>query len=771
MIKVKEFLQDVEYVKSEHLIENPEISIILPTYCRGDNGLLERAIRTVMAQTFKNWELIIMDDGSKDMTRRVVKKLIKEDARIIYVRNNVNSGLPALRVNQGITLARGKYIAYQFDDDQWYENALEDLYEAIQAFDEPALVYGKCRFLDLLNKNEMIFGDEFDYNTLQVTNIIANNTVLHHKEIPYLYGGYDCHVTLKRLCDWDLWRRWAEYIPIKHVDKVVSLVEGNQEDSLGRTCVLDQIILSYCQNKNRCQSLSLHHIEEYEVDNLDIVPNLEQQKMLYMEHVLPWYKIKLDFVKRRYDEQLNRPKENVLIVMVDFNASVEITVNNYKKLLGDRYNFNYIAMSQLDHRSLYYADIVLVERIIYYNEHIMTLLKEVPSVYMLDDNLLKTHTLGREELSYLCEGSSFYNTMIEYIRKSSMVYCATEAIQKEIFKYNEWTEILPTNILRKQLKGSFNIPQDKIKMVWLGTESRKEEFEHYKEDLLKIQSELKDKVELCIVGWKEEDLKEQGFENVTLIQRVKHYEDYLSKLKKEQIQFIISPILENEFKNAKSPIKYLEATAIGALGIYSNSTVYETVQDGKNGFLLAGDEESLFEKVKQIMTMPIESLEAIYQKAYEDVDYVWTTEGMATQFITMLEKAKLHYYSNDETMKLGWIYNKEITEEQDYYINWLEVIGVCVKKIEVGELGDYSVVNNLPLKMAQDEKIELIVDSTNDPVIQYCVYQGQISYIAYNMLETHWALEEAFDKRTRFNEMLHWISFALKYFKHLNKNR
>ena len=64
-MKVKEFIKDEKLNTSNNLIKKPVVSIIMPTYCRGDSGLLERSINTVLNQTFKVWELIIVDDGSK----------------------------------------------------------------------------------------------------------------------------------------------------------------------------------------------------------------------------------------------------------------------------------------------------------------------------------------------------------------------------------------------------------------------------------------------------------------------------------------------------------------------------------------------------------------------------------------------------------------------------------------------------------------------------------------------------------------------------------
>lgn len=288
-MKVKEFLENEKIYSANNLIKDPIISVILPTYCRGDSGLLERAICTVINQKFVDWELVIVDDGSKDSTREVVEEFINKDQRIIYIRNDINSGLPGLRANQGIMHARGKYIAYQFDDDQWYDNMLQDLYETINKLGDKGFVYGKCEMVDVLTNKATMLGMKFDRDIILKENIIPNNAVLHDKELCYLYGGYDCNVAFKRLNDWDLWRRWSKYTKLIFVDKVVSRVETHYKDSITCNNILNQEIVNYRQRVNRCDELSLNHIGEYEVDNINLVRFKEVQEKLYRNHVLCWY--------------------------------------------------------------------------------------------------------------------------------------------------------------------------------------------------------------------------------------------------------------------------------------------------------------------------------------------------------------------------------------------------------------------------------------------------------------------------------------------------
>ena len=264
-MKVKEFIKGEVISTSSKLIDNPKISIVLPTYCRGDNGLLERSISSVLNQSFKEFELIIVDDGSKDSTREVVGKFLKNDNRIVYIRNEENSTLPALRVNQGLLHARGRYIAYQFDDDRWYEDALETLYNEIIKYKELVLVYGKAKYIDTINNREGILGIRFNNQIFDRGNIIPNNAVLHSKELLYLYGTYDCSKDMRRLNDWELWRRWSKKIPMIYINKVISIVEARRSGSLAVNYSLN-LLRAKEEKEHIYQLLKLDNIEEYDID-------------------------------------------------------------------------------------------------------------------------------------------------------------------------------------------------------------------------------------------------------------------------------------------------------------------------------------------------------------------------------------------------------------------------------------------------------------------------------------------------------------------------
>ena len=98
----------------------PTVSVIIPTYNRAH--LLGRAIKSVLNQTYKDFELIVVDDGSTDDTEKVVGNFKDERIRYISLEKNMGAGVAR---NRGIEASRGKYIAFHDSDDEWLAEKLE----------------------------------------------------------------------------------------------------------------------------------------------------------------------------------------------------------------------------------------------------------------------------------------------------------------------------------------------------------------------------------------------------------------------------------------------------------------------------------------------------------------------------------------------------------------------------------------------------------------------------------------------------------------------
>ena len=113
-------------------MNEPFVSVIIPAY--NCEPFIEAAVRSVMEQTHRSWELLVIDDGSTDATCEIIRRLAEEDARIRFLRNPVNIGVAGTR-NRGLDESRGEYVAFLDGDDVWHPDKLEKQLQAMRAED------------------------------------------------------------------------------------------------------------------------------------------------------------------------------------------------------------------------------------------------------------------------------------------------------------------------------------------------------------------------------------------------------------------------------------------------------------------------------------------------------------------------------------------------------------------------------------------------------------------------------------------------------------
>ncbi len=123
----------------------PSVSVVIPTY--NAEKYISEAMRSVLGQTFKDFELIIVDDGSTDNTLRIVDRYCRADERIVVLKNEENLKL-ARTLNRGIEAARGKYVARMDADDISLPNRLEKQVDFMEKNPEVGIVGGAMEIVD-----------------------------------------------------------------------------------------------------------------------------------------------------------------------------------------------------------------------------------------------------------------------------------------------------------------------------------------------------------------------------------------------------------------------------------------------------------------------------------------------------------------------------------------------------------------------------------------------------------------------------------------------
>ena len=180
---------------------SPLISVIAPVFGRW--GTLERAVGSVMNQTFSDWELLLIDDGSTDDSSAILRTFSQQDARIRSLQAPENCG-PSVAWNLGLLHARGEYVCYLDSDDEFYP----DYFAAIERWKG----HGDVLFFryDLVDESDpegsirtwqpdQRFPDFFSYN------VSLPLGVAHHKKWFEKIGGF--HELAWDGAEWDFWKR------------------------------------------------------------------------------------------------------------------------------------------------------------------------------------------------------------------------------------------------------------------------------------------------------------------------------------------------------------------------------------------------------------------------------------------------------------------------------------------------------------------------------------------------------------------------------------
>ena len=128
-------------------MSNPLISVVIPSFNRAK--LLKRAINSVQNQTYSNWEIVIVDNFSKDETDLILEPLLSDKILIIKINNE---GVIAKSRNVGIKNAKGKYIAFLDSDDWWLPKKLELIINEFTKYKDTDLIYHNCYLIKKDNR-------------------------------------------------------------------------------------------------------------------------------------------------------------------------------------------------------------------------------------------------------------------------------------------------------------------------------------------------------------------------------------------------------------------------------------------------------------------------------------------------------------------------------------------------------------------------------------------------------------------------------------------
>ena len=210
-------------------VDSPKVSVIVPTYNRAD--LLERALNSIVSQTYQDFELIVVDDGSTDKTSKVMKSFPK--AQYLYIKKN--SGVSKAR-NVGLASAKGELICFLDSDDLWNEKKIQIQAQWLENNKASQICYTDEIWIrngvrvNPMDRHRKYSGDIFRH-CLGLC-IVSPSSVMIRAKLFDEIGNFD--ESLPACEDYDLWLRIASKYAFHFIEEPLIIKYGGHSDQLSR---------------------------------------------------------------------------------------------------------------------------------------------------------------------------------------------------------------------------------------------------------------------------------------------------------------------------------------------------------------------------------------------------------------------------------------------------------------------------------------------------------------------------------------------------------
>lgn len=223
--------------------KSPAVSIVIAAF--NAEGTIAETLASIAAQTFRDFEAIVVDDGSTDRTAEIAMKMAAGLPHLTCLRQP-NGGQPAAR-NAGIAAARGRYVAFVDADDLWMPSKLEKQVECLELHREAGMVYSDAEFFDaasgktlcrMSDKCRLCEGDVLE--RLLLKSFIPSPTPMVRRSVFERVGLFDTSRDLAIGEDWNMWLRIAARGPIAVIRKPLAQVRVHV-NSMTRSSSADAI--------------------------------------------------------------------------------------------------------------------------------------------------------------------------------------------------------------------------------------------------------------------------------------------------------------------------------------------------------------------------------------------------------------------------------------------------------------------------------------------------------------------------------------------------
>ena len=709
-MKVRDILENrTEWMPSlDYDIAVPVVSVLLPTWKRAKNGLFEAAVKSVREQSFREWELIIVDDCSTDGTFDIIQKAMCMDPRISCIRHSENIGLPAISEFEAYQRARGTYIMFMFDDNEWEPDAMQQLVEYAEKYNVKAVAGTYLLFsgkpgdsFDAAYNWSILGGSGVNLCNLLTHNCFGNGAVLLHKDTINTVGFLDPNISLSRFWDWDLWQRIARQFQFEMVDIMVGKEKGSGlDDSLGNTHQQFQWAAQERMHQPRNQELLPSNY--FDCDIFDTT--LQSSPYLYRSNC---------WIAKQYEKKAWYDADDPALITIKQKSLLSwkgkriafltptVQVNASTTLIWGRlpYSYEYVILYSSLHWFAYtewiLADVIIIERDLSESADIVIEWAKkmgITCLFYIDDNFnalavdyqQTKHNMGMKSLADHFDK--------EHLQRFDYVFCSTNELAQYILteKYCNKAALMEPIMDVEQLQ-SYHKPLDTVHFAFVGSfirgevltsavfpallrisEARSVRLYCPEETYTMICESIGKGGEISSDSEAAGDSEEIRINERFLLcsyRRTLSLDVLLRRLGQEgiQIQLHCGPkITNNKYKTVNA---LLNAVCLGATLIATDDSPYSDIQSGAPVCLLAENTVAAWEAAIKEMLDP-----DVHQSVYRNALLYCTENFKAEKDVNSLVNA-LHGMESCELIDL----NKRLVQHAQYLCSSLRNTGITAK--------------------------------------------------------------------------------------------
>lgn len=603
-VRVKDIIKDNSiWLPSQDYNEKKKLSILMPTFGRGKNGFFKRAVTSYIEQTFKDTELIIVDDANVDGTSEQIDEFMKQDKRISCIRHKQNMGLPAVSTYEALKKARGEYIGFLFDDCVLYPSAYE---RTLEKMEEEGAQASYGRVLLHIDKNNLsksleLYCKEEHLDNLEITNVIGNVAIVFKKDILETVGYFDPHVCLTRVTDWDFITRIKRKFHLIETGVLFASEYGiTQSNSLGNSYLINSLAINeYLKISNREKRILLSEYEE-----VNIFSEEENSSYNFSSEV----RKSLNFFKNKYwlSTFQNNHKEinffdNNVVILCSGPISSSSTLIFSKNCSDNAQNiFSYVNMDKNIARSR--AAILVRETNM--NAPVLKKLEYagIPTYLLWDDDFL---LLSKEKMLNLTLTENEFKKVAKEF--NGLIFTSKNFYENYKEKAYNPNNYLVEPIYPNELeKGISLIKDDELNIAFTGGLWRIKNFIKTLIDILNNIGKDKD-VTLYLLRDKElQDVFNKAKINFSVkwYDITLSYDQLINKLSNKNIHIVIHPSQENSNNENKTKNALITASLLGAALITTDGAPYnvkDSVEDCMPYLLASNEEKYWVDAIKKML--------------------------------------------------------------------------------------------------------------------------------------------------------------------------